>query len=157
VKWAWEVGTRFGLRYPFISGLFTIAAVAALGVLALVRAIELAKTASLTASLLGALFGLVVIGVWIDAGLRRDYNLSRTEWIVTLAGQAALFIAVISLLEGVGPIWLQAASASYISAFLLGLTPGLVVGWQRTLRDPKSARMRMAQATNALIGRRRRR
>jgi hypothetical protein len=153
----WEIGIRFGERYPFIGGLLTILAVAAFGLLAFARAIELGKTAGLAALLVGGLLGLWVISIWVNAGRRRDYKLNRTEWIITLAGQAASVVAVFSLLTPAGPVWWQAASASYLSAFLLGLTPGLVVGWRRTLRDPKSARMRVAHAADALLGRRRRR
>jgi hypothetical protein len=114
---------------------------------------ELGATAGLASPLLGATLGLIVIVVWINAE-RRDYSLSRVEWIITLAGQGASVLAVLSLFQQLGSIAFQAACAGYLSAYVLGLTPALVWGLRRTLRDPKSAATRTAQAADALLGRR---
>jgi hypothetical protein len=149
------IGLQFGRRHPLLAGLLTIAATTAGGVLALVRALQLGTIVGVIEPLAGALFGLVVVGVWIRAS-RRDFSLSRAEWVVTLAGQGASVLAVLSVLKSVGPIAFQAASAAYLSAFLLGLVPDMILGLRRTLRDPKSAMVRTARAADALAGRRRR-
>jgi hypothetical protein len=71
-------------------------------------------------------------------------------------GQIASVIAVVGLLEGSGSASFQAACAGYLATFLLVLTPGMFIGWRRTLRDPKRGAALSARAAVALLGSRRR-